>query len=56
MTRMNPEMTLRVHVHSQKVRLQRCGLSRAIYLVEGNLERWPHAGERSRMAQEVRSL
>ena len=44
------------HYHSQKVRLQRCGLNRAIYLVEGQLERWPHVAERQRMAHELATI
>ena len=41
------------HYHSQKVRLQRCGLRRAFYLVEGPLERWQHVPERERMKAEL---
>ena len=44
------------HYHSQKVRLARCGLARTIYLVEGPLERWPHAGEKRRMGQELSKI
>ena len=41
------------HYHSQKVRLQRCGVARATYLVEGALHSWSHAAERQRMQAEL---
>ena len=44
------------HYHSQKVRLARCGLARPWYLVEGALERWPHAAERARMQAELSTI
>ena len=44
------------HYHSQKVRLRRCGLPRAYYLVEGGVEAWPHAAERERMRLELASI
>ena len=44
------------HYHSQKVRLGRCGLPRTFYLVEGPLERWPHAAEKQRMQQELSAI
>ena len=44
------------HYHSQKARLARCGLGRVFFLVEGPLERWPHAGEKQRMTQELSEI
>ena len=44
------------HYHSQKVRLGRCGLARRVYLVEGSVERWPHAEERRRMLEELAKI
>ncbi|KAL1519336.1 hypothetical protein AB1Y20_022862 [Prymnesium parvum] len=41
------------HYNSQKVRLQRCGLRRKFYLVEGCIDRWHHVGERERMKAEL---
>jgi len=44
------------HYHSQKARLRRCGLPRAVYLVEGSVERWQHAAERRRMRLELAKI
>jgi len=35
------------------VRLRGCGLARAVYLVEGAVERWAHVGERQKMKLEL---
>ena len=47
---------MRGAARAAQVRLQRCGLARPFYLVEGALERWPHVAERQRMATELASI
>lgn len=41
------------HYQSQKTRLLRCGMARPFYLVEGCVDSWAHAAERSRMKLEL---